>query len=105
MAPATADEIVSRITDELASTEYACSSLEPLSGGTANFLFKGKLQNPLQDGTAEVAVKHGEGFSASLSTLELSTRRCVRFFPLPFFLAFFLSWSNVSCVCDSIRLP
>lgn len=85
MAPPTADEIISRIADELASTEYACSSLEPLSGGTANFLFKGKLQNPLRDGTAEVAVKHGEGFSASRSTLELSTRRCVRFADAAYF--------------------
>lgn len=71
------DEIAAQITRELASTEYACSSLTTLSGGSANFLYKGTLQKPLEDGTAEVAVKHGEGFSASSSSLELSQKRCV----------------------------
>lgn len=71
------DEIASQIISELASTEYACSSLARLSGGTVNFLFKGTLQKPLEDGTAEVVVKHGEGFSASWADLKLSQRRCV----------------------------
>lgn len=77
MAGTATDKIASEIISELASTEYACSSLTPLSGGTANFLFRGTLQKPLEDGTAEVVIKHGEGFSASWPDLKLSQRRCV----------------------------
>lgn len=77
MAPLTADEVTSRVMDALACTQYACSTLAPLSGGSANFLYKAKLQKPLEDGTTDVVVKHGEGFSASYSGLQLSKRRCV----------------------------
>ncbi|KAJ4391434.1 hypothetical protein N0V93_005051 [Gnomoniopsis smithogilvyi] len=70
------DEIATRITKELASTTFGCSVLTPLSGGTANFIFKGQLLKPLDDGTTEVVVKHGEGYSASSSSLKLSTDRC-----------------------------
>lgn len=62
---------------ELGSTEYACSSLKPLSGGTANFIFRGTLTKPLSDGTREVAVKHGEGFVASMPDFQIPTTRCV----------------------------
>lgn len=78
MAEPTAGEIASRITQELASTQFACSKLVPLSGGTANFIFKATLVNPLDDGTANVVVKHGEGFVAKHPALKLSTLRCVR---------------------------
>lgn len=63
---------------ELTSTDYACSSLEPLAGGTANFIFKGVLGSPLPDGTQEVAIKHGESFVASMPDFQLSVARCVR---------------------------
>lgn len=77
MAEPTADEILSRVTQELGPTGFACTSLTPLSGGTANFIFSGKLQKPLDDGTAEIVVKHGEGFVAQFPSLKLSTSRCV----------------------------
>ncbi|KAK2604836.1 hypothetical protein N8I77_007734 [Diaporthe amygdali] len=76
MAEPTADEILSRVTQELGPTRFACTSLTPLSGGTANFIFSGKLQKPLDDGTAEIVVKHGEGFVAQFPSLKLSTSRC-----------------------------
>lgn len=77
MAEPTADEIASQITKELGQTAFACTSLTPLSGGHANFIFRGKLQKPLDDGTAEIAIKHGEGFVALSPGLKLSTSRCV----------------------------
>lgn len=78
MAEPIASEISSRITQELAPTTFACSSLVPLSGGTANFIFKGTLVKPSEDGTADVLVKHGEAFVAQHPALKLSTLRCVR---------------------------
>lgn len=77
MAKPAADEIAANITEQLAITRLACSTLTPLTGGTANFIFKGQLLKPLNDGTAEVVIKHGEGYSASHTGLQLSTDRCV----------------------------
>jgi hypothetical protein len=77
MAHPQSAKVSGEITQALGGTEYACSSLEPLSGGTANFIFKGILTTPLPDGTKEVAVKHGEAFVASMPDFQLSTSRCV----------------------------
>ena len=71
------NKVSEEILQELSSTSYACSSLEALSGGTANFIFKGVLANPLPDGTTQVAIKHGEGYIASNPDWQLSTGRCV----------------------------
>lgn len=78
MAKPTPEEITSKLMRELAPTSFACTSLVPLSGGTVNFLFKGRLLKPFEDGTTEVVIKHGEGYSASFTGLGLSTDRCVR---------------------------
>ena len=72
-----AAKVSEEVLQELSSTEFACSSLKPLSGGTANFIFKGTLTNPLSDGTKELAVKHGEGFIASMPDFQIPTTRCV----------------------------
>lgn len=77
MAEPTADDIASQVTQELGQTAFACMSLTPLSGGNANFIFRGKLQRPLHDGTAEIAIKHGEGFVALSPSIKLPTSRCV----------------------------
>lgn len=90
MAEPAADEISYRVASELGPTRFACTSLAPLSGGTANFIFRGKLQKPLDDGTAEIVVKHGEGFVAQSPALKLSTSRCVG----PNSLAFFTGGSK-----------
>lgn len=62
----------------LAGTRYACTDLAPLSGGVGNFVYKGRLREPLDDGTADVVVKHGEPFAAQWSALKLPMYRCVR---------------------------
>lgn len=69
--------IAEEIQKELGSTNFACSSLDPLSGGLANFVFKGRLAHPLPDGSQEVAVKHGEGYVAGMPDWKITTDRCV----------------------------
>ncbi|KAK4242468.1 kinase-like domain-containing protein [Achaetomium macrosporum] len=76
MAHPQSAKVVEEVLQDLNGTEYVCSSLEPLSGGTANFIFKGTLTTPLPDGIKEVAVKHGEAFIASMPDFQLSTARC-----------------------------
>ena len=65
------------ILSELSTTPYACSSVEQLSGGTANFVFRGTLLQPLPDGTTTVVVKHTEDYVASNREFKLSAERCV----------------------------
>jgi hypothetical protein len=71
------EAIAAAVWDELDGTPYACTDLKPLAGGTANFIFRSLLSKPLQDGTMEVVVKHGEGYVASHPDFKLSTSRCV----------------------------
>ena len=71
--------ITSPILDELLSTPYACSSLSRLSGGTANFVYRGTLQAPLDDpaGMSTVILKHAEEFLAGFKDFKLTADRCV----------------------------
>ncbi|KAE8150745.1 kinase-like domain-containing protein [Aspergillus avenaceus] len=62
---------------ELSATPYACSSVEQLSGGTANFVFRGTLLRPLEDGTETVVIKHTEDYVASNREFKLSAERCL----------------------------
>ncbi|OLN81611.1 hypothetical protein CCHL11_05530 [Colletotrichum chlorophyti] len=72
----TSARILREVQEELASTEYHFESARLLSGGSTNFIFHAKLSNPLPDGTAEVAVKHGEDFSAQNPNFKLTKSRC-----------------------------
>ncbi|KAK1535612.1 phosphotransferase [Colletotrichum paranaense] len=72
----TSDRVLREVKAELAGTPYSLESARLLSGGTTNFIFHVKLLEPLLDGTAEVAVKHGEGFVAQSPDFELPTSRC-----------------------------
>jgi hypothetical protein len=67
------------ILHQLSQTPYACPSLEILSGGTANFLFRGVLVQPLPDGTRTIVVKHSRGFVSANRNFKLDISRCVRF--------------------------
>jgi hypothetical protein len=75
--PKTADEIKSEIFQWLKGTRYASTSLVPLSGGSANFIYRAGLSTPLEDGTTDVLVKHGEGYMAVAPANRISTDRCV----------------------------
>jgi hypothetical protein len=66
-----------QIAQELSQTIYACSSLTVLNGGSANFLFRGILVQPLQDGSNTVVVKHCKEFVAANRNFKLDISRCV----------------------------
>lgn len=74
----TSAEIATRITASLQDGPYATRSLEKLSGGTANFVYRVLLSKPLEDGTKTVVVKHTEGFVALNPTFKIAENRCVR---------------------------
>ncbi|OJJ89428.1 uncharacterized protein ASPGLDRAFT_31124 [Aspergillus glaucus CBS 516.65] len=70
-------QITAKINQSLTSTPYACTSLTRLSGGTVNFVYRGILQRPLDDGTKTVIIKHAEEFLASSRDFKLTAERCV----------------------------
>ncbi|RSL95305.1 hypothetical protein CEP52_012152 [Fusarium oligoseptatum] len=70
------DDIRRKVFAWLKNTRYAAFSLEPLIGGQANFTYHAKLLTPLEDGTTEVVVKHGEPYMARHPANEITTHRC-----------------------------
>ncbi|KAJ9410292.1 hypothetical protein DTO045G8_1755 [Paecilomyces variotii] len=70
------DDMSTAIWKEISNTPYACSSLTRLTGGTGNFVYRGTLSHPLQDGTRTVVIKHAEDYVASQPEFKLSTTRC-----------------------------
>ncbi|EHA24337.1 hypothetical protein ASPNIDRAFT_39611 [Aspergillus niger ATCC 1015] len=70
-------DLLTTITKELAGTQYTSSSLTPLSGGTANFVYRAQLDQPLPDGTNSVIVKHTEAFIALNREFKLPAERCL----------------------------
>jgi hypothetical protein len=73
----TAGEITAQVTSSLQDGPYAAASLEMLSGGTANFVYRVVLSRPLEDGSKTVVVKHTEGFAAFNREFKLQENRCV----------------------------
>ncbi|EAW08017.1 uncharacterized protein ACLA_027390 [Aspergillus clavatus NRRL 1] len=70
-------DILALVSQEVSQTPYACSTLTQLSGGTANFVYRGILSRPLEDGTKTIIIKHGEAYAASNRDFKLPTERCV----------------------------
>jgi hypothetical protein len=77
MASETPDEISQKVQESLKDGPYACSSLAKLSGGTANFVYRGTLVTLLKDGEKTVVIKHTEGYVASNPNFKLTDTRCV----------------------------
>ncbi|KAH8801684.1 kinase-like domain-containing protein [Xylogone sp. PMI_703] len=73
---ASIDEITSSVLESLKGTPYECSSLTKLTGGTANFVYRGTLTKPLGDGSKTVAIKHTEGYVADSPDFKLTVERC-----------------------------
>lgn len=73
----TSDLIRQQVAAWLNTTSYAASLLEPLTGGQANFTYRAHLINPLDDGTTEVIVKHGEPYMARHPANAVTVNRCV----------------------------
>jgi hypothetical protein len=90
MAPlnqAEEDAIAASIVQELSETPYACTSLTQLTGGTANFVYRGFLAQPLpaDDGSTakSVIIKHSTDFVAINRDFPLDVTRCVIMPSLP----------------------
>ncbi|KAI1457119.1 kinase-like domain-containing protein [Annulohypoxylon moriforme] len=77
MAPKSREEITASVLETLKGTLYEASSLEVLSGGTANFIYRVTLSKPLEDGTQNVLVKHSEGYIANTPDFKLTLSRCL----------------------------
>ncbi|KAL4745296.1 hypothetical protein BDW72DRAFT_211544 [Aspergillus terricola var. indicus] len=73
----TDSEVKEAVASELSSSPFACSSLIQLSGGTANFVYRGILSRPLPNGTTTVIVKHAEDYLASNANFKLTAKRCL----------------------------
>lgn len=69
--------ITTTLLSTLAPTPYACTALARLSGGTANFVYRGTLRHALPDGTETVILKHAEEFLAGWREFRLPADRCV----------------------------
>lgn len=67
------DEDRDQITQSLLPTSFACSSLTRLSGGTANFVYRGTLSGT----TNSIIIKHTKGHSASNPDFKIDSKRCV----------------------------
>ena len=74
------DSIEVDVRKSLEGTRFEATSLTKLTGGTANWIFVAKLASPLDDGTTEVLIKHGHGFTASNPNFKLPLHRCVSAF-------------------------
>ncbi|KAF5516868.1 hypothetical protein CGCS363_v001197 [Colletotrichum siamense] len=72
----TSERILRDIKAELASTPYNFGSARLLTGGTANFIYQARLNQPLPGGTSEVAIEHGEEFVRQSPGFKLTTSRC-----------------------------
>ncbi|KAK0123703.1 hypothetical protein ONS95_008713 [Cadophora gregata] len=72
----TGDEIQAEVFKWLKTTRYASTPLEPLTGGFANFIYRATLTSPLEDGSTEVVVKHGEPYMAGAPANKISIARC-----------------------------
>lgn len=85
MSPPNEEEnqiFVQQILNELAHTAYACSDLTKLSGGTANFLYRGTLLKPLEEDTdakaaQTVVIKHSTNYVAINRNFPLDVTRCL----------------------------
>ncbi|KAH8668050.1 kinase-like domain-containing protein [Tricladium varicosporioides] len=76
MAIDTPEEIHQQVQESLKDGPYACSSLAKLSGGTANFVYRGTLTTPLPDGSETVVIKHTKSYVALSVTFKLTSTRC-----------------------------
>lgn len=76
------NNLTTELLDTLSQTQWACSSLTLLIGGSVNFLFRGYLSQPIQDSTTRqeistVIVKHAKDHLSVNRDFPLDASRCV----------------------------
>jgi len=64
----------------LINTPFACKKAEPLSGGTANFVFRIHLNQPYE-GQETVILKHSTTHAATNKNIPLALERQVSYLP------------------------
>jgi hypothetical protein len=77
MAGTKPDDILSQTQESLRGSVYACTLLVKLSGGNANFLYRGTLAQSLPDGSTTVIIKHSAPFMATHPAFKLPSERSV----------------------------
>lgn len=70
-------DIDTEVRRSLEGTKFEAREFERLPGGSVNWVFLVKLSVPLEDGTTEVLVKHGESRMATKPEFPLDMLRCV----------------------------
>ncbi|RSL91619.1 hypothetical protein CDV31_015432 [Fusarium ambrosium] len=76
MASIASIDVDAKVQSALKGTQFEPSTLTKLSGGSVNWIYLAKLSTPLDDGTTEVLVKHGEPWMASKPEFPLAMLRC-----------------------------
>ncbi len=71
------DAIAAKVLEDLKGGPYACTSIVRLSGGSANFTYRGTLASPLPDKTSTVIIKHAEPYIATITSWKLDVIRSV----------------------------
>ena len=75
------------VAQALEATPYSCKTLQRLSGGSVNFVFRGELQQPVrkEDGTLakSVVIKFSKGYLPGNTSFLLDISRCVRVYSDP----------------------
>lgn len=77
MSSTSSSEVDAKVQKSLEDTAFAPSNIKNLSGGSVNFIHRVELAKPLDDGTTEVLLKHGENWMATKPEFELAMLRCV----------------------------
>lgn len=73
-----ASDIDIKVKDSLRGTRFEAAKLRSLSGGSVNWTYVATLAQPLEDGTTQVMVKHGETHMMTKPDFALTLIRCVR---------------------------
>jgi hypothetical protein len=68
------DQVRDEVEQQLAQTSFQCSSLSRLSGGTANFVYRG---TPLNGNPESIIIKHTKNYLSSNASFKLDAERCV----------------------------
>lgn len=70
-------EIDEKVKKSLEGTRFKATTFTKLEGGLVNWTYKAELLKPLDDGTKQVIIKHGEDFVQFRPDYKVSVDRCV----------------------------
>jgi hypothetical protein len=68
------DQVRDEVEQQLVQTSFQCSSLNRLSGGTANYVYRG---TPLNGNPESIIIKHTKNYLSSNASFKLDAERCV----------------------------